>query len=47
MLWQNDVRHDRASRLTLLIRYLMKTRNIRVSLLLLSAPDKMAIRAEP
>src|SRR5262245_39731851 len=38
----DDVGHGR-----LFIRYLMKTRNVRVSLLLLSAPDKVAIRAEP
>jgi hypothetical protein len=28
MLWQHDMRHDRANRLTLPIRYFMKTRNI-------------------
>jgi len=46
MLGQHNMRHDRPSCLALLIRYLMKTRDIRVSLLLLSAADQMAIRAE-
>jgi len=46
VLGQHNMRHDGSSCLALLIRYLMKTRDICVSMFLLSAPDKMAIRAE-
>jgi hypothetical protein len=45
MLWQHDMRHDRTSGLVLLVRYLMKSWDIRDGLLLLSATDKVAIRA--
>jgi len=41
------MRHDRVSSLTLFFGDLMETRNICIGLLLLSAPDEVAIRAEP